>query len=84
VNQIKNESICTYKSLLFIYSCQYKLTGTSSWEIDVESVNCDQWGTCQKTLTITLGGFNIVATGNIVTVNGVTLNSTLGYVNGRK
>lgn len=72
------------KNLFFFNSCQYKLTGTNSWEIDVQSTNCDQWSTCKKTLSITLGGFRIVALGKNVNVNGVTLNSTQGYVNGRK
>lgn len=69
---------------MFIYSCQYKLTGTSSWEIDVQYVNCDQWTTCKKILSITFGGFRVIATGKSVTVNGVTLSSTQGYINGRK
>ncbi len=67
-----------------IDSCQYILTGTNSWQIDVQSVNCDQWSTCKKTISITFGGFHVVATGHNVTVNDVTLNSSLGYVNGRK
>ena len=65
-------------------SCQYKLTGTNTWEIDVQFSNCDQWKTCKKTLSITLGGFRVVAIGKTVTVNGVALNSSEGYINGRK
>lgn len=71
------------KNIFFVHSCQYKLTGTNGWQIDVKSVNCDQWSTCKKTLSITLGGFTIVATGTNVVVNGATLNPTQGYVNGR-
>ncbi len=82
MNKITKESIKKKES--FINSCEYKLTGTTSWQIDIQSVNCDQWSTCQKILTVTLGGFNVVATGANVTINGVTLNSTQGYVNGRK
>lgn len=71
-------------SFYFRYSCQYKLTGTNSWQIDVQSLNCDQWSTCRKNLTITFGGYNIVAVGTNVIVNGITINSTQGYTNGRK
>jgi len=82
VNFIRIKKKKTTKSI--INSCQYKLTGTNSWEIDVQTINCDQWSTCKKKLTITLGGFNIIAVGKDVIVNGYTLNSTQGYVNGRK
>lgn len=68
----------------FINSCQYRLTGTNSWEIDFQTVNCDQWSTCKKKLIITLGGFNIVAIGKNVTINGYTIGVNDGYVNGRK
>jgi hypothetical protein len=81
VNKIIKESI---QKKYFINSCEYKLTGINSWQIDVQSVNCDQWSTCKKILSITLGGFNVIATGKNVTVNGVKLNSNQGYVNGRK
>ncbi|CAF2003035.1 unnamed protein product [Rotaria magnacalcarata] len=70
----------------FIYdfqgACQYKLTSTNNWEIDIQTDNCDRWETCKKTLSITLGGFRVVAVGKSVTVNGVALNSTQGFVNG--
>ena len=72
------------KKKSFINSCQYLLTGTNSWQIYVQSVNCDQWSTCKKTLSISLGGFLVVATGKNITVNGVALNPNLGHVNGRK
>ncbi|CAF4128837.1 unnamed protein product, partial [Rotaria magnacalcarata] len=49
----------------FIYdfqgACQYKLTSTNNWEIDIQTDNCDRWETCKKTLSITLGGFRVVA-----------------------
>ncbi|CAF3360715.1 unnamed protein product [Rotaria sp. Silwood1] len=63
-------------------ACQYKLTGTNNWEIDVQSDNCDQWTTCKKTLSITLGGFRVIARGKTVSINGVILDSNKGYVNG--
>ncbi|CAF4582630.1 unnamed protein product, partial [Rotaria sp. Silwood1] len=63
-------------------ACQYKLTGTNNWEIDVQSDNCDQWTTCKKTLSITLGGFRVMARGKTVSINGVILDSNKGYVNG--
>jgi len=81
---VKDKSISIKSFFFFVHSCQYKLTGTNSWEINVQSTNCDQWNTCKKTLSITLGGFRIIATGKTVSVNGVQLNPTQGYVNGRK
>lgn len=60
------------------------MTGTKNWEIDVQNENCNQWTTCTKRLSIILGKYRIVAVGNSVTVDGVTLNSTSGYVKGRK
>ena len=66
------------------FSCEYKVSGTNSWEITVQSVDCDQWSSCKKRLSISLGGFRIIATGTSVTVNDISLDPTQGYVNGRK
>ena len=84
MNKTNRQSQEREREKSFIHSCQYKLTGTNGWQIDVKTANCDQWSTCKKTLSITLGGFNIVASGKDVTVNGNALNSTQGYVSGRK
>jgi hypothetical protein len=81
----KRESVLS--TMVFIndhFRCEYKLAGTDGWEINVENVDCDQWFKCKKRLSITLGGFRIVASGTHVTVDNIRLNDNQGYVNGRK
>ena len=79
-----NETVRRAETIELRSRCDYKLSGTNNWEISVKSLNCDQWATCKKNLSITFGGFRVIAVGTSVTVNNVQLNATEGYVNGRK
>jgi len=64
----------------FTGSCNYKLSGTQSWQVNVQPNGCTNWNTCSKQLSMLFGTVNVTAQGNNVIVNGVTLNSTDGIV----
>ncbi|CAF4176668.1 unnamed protein product [Rotaria socialis] len=64
----------------FIGSCNYKLSGTQSWQVNVRPIQCNNWKTCSKQLSMLFGPVNVTAVGSNVIVNGVTLNSTEGII----
>ncbi len=64
----------------FTGSCNYKLSGTQSWQVNVQPIGCTNWKKCSKQLSMLFGSVNVTAQGNNVIVNGVKLNSTDGTV----
>lgn len=57
----------------FTGSCNYKLGGTQSWQVNVQPMGCTSWKKCTKQLSMLFGSVNITAQGRDVTVNGVLL-----------
>ena len=72
----------TFDGTLFDFtgSCNYKLGGTQSWQVNVQPVGCSSWKKCSKQLAMLFGSVNITAQGRDVIVNGVPLDPTAGTV----
>ena len=72
----------TFDGTLFDFtgSCNYKLGGTQSWQVNVQPIGCTSWKKCSKQLSMLFGSVNITAQGKDVTINGVTLASDAGIV----
>lgn len=64
----------------FTGACNYKLSGTQSWQVNVQPVDCTNWKKCSKQLSMLFGSVNVTARGNNIIVNGVTLGPTEGTV----
>ncbi|CAF1096107.1 unnamed protein product [Rotaria sordida] len=62
----------------FTGSCNYKLGGTQTWQVNVRPTGCTNWQKCSKQLSMLFGSVNVTAEGNNVIVNGVTLNPIEG------
>ena len=72
----------TFDGTLFDFtgSCNYKLGGTQSWQVNVQPISCTSWKKCSKQLSMLFGSVNITAQGKEVIVNGVTLATDSGIV----
>jgi von Willebrand factor type D domain len=64
----------------FTGSCNYKLGGTQSWQVNVQPIGCTSWKKCSKQLTMLFGSVNVTALGKNVAVNGVALSDDAGII----
>lgn len=61
-------------------SCDYKLSGASSWQINVKTEGCLNYNTCKKTLLMSFGSVKISANGGKISVDQNLLNDEENYI----
>lgn len=63
-------------------SCDYKLSGSASWQVNLKMDRCETWSSCVKTLKMTFGSNEVTATGSKIDINGQRLDEDANYVKG--
>lgn len=65
---------------IYISSCNYKLSGTSSWSVNVHTEGCQNYNTCSKTLLMSFGSVKISAKGGEIIVDEKILDNEQNYI----